>query len=193
MPPLTVVYRTIPTSNHNVLKVESKGSMVVYRTIPTSNHNGVSPIVGGLFVVYRTIPTSNHNTADTLSSSGELYIVLFLHQTTTRQTLIMNPQSCISYYSYIKPQLLENNSFYQNVVYRTIPTSNHNVPEGKCKGVKVVYRTIPTSNHNYNNIQSDIREVVYRTIPTSNHNRIFNPVVSIAVVYRTIPTSNHNR
>ena len=38
----------------NVLKV-------VYRTIPTSNHNSMVMKVLLLLVVYRTIPTSNHN------------------------------------------------------------------------------------------------------------------------------------
>ena len=77
-----------------------------------------------------------------------LYIVLFLHQTTTqsksdRLTLCcisyysyIKPQPglnaqlagirCISYYSYIKPQLQTNVKGLAEVVYRTIPTSNHN-------------------------------------------------------------------
>ncbi len=33
---------------------------------------------------------------------------------------------CISYYSYIKPQLDSLWANYKSVVYRTIPTSNHN-------------------------------------------------------------------
>ena len=35
-------------------------------------------------------------------------------------------KSCISYYSYIKPQLTFAFLLYLSVVYRTIPTSNHN-------------------------------------------------------------------
>ena len=34
---------------------------------------------------------------------------------------------CISYYSYIKPQQRQCNAWYDEVVYRTIPTSNHNL------------------------------------------------------------------
>ena len=34
-------------------------------------------------VVYRTIPTSNHNLSDFPKHTEQLYIVLFLHQTTT--------------------------------------------------------------------------------------------------------------
>ena len=99
-----------------------------------------------------------------------LYIVLFLHQTTTTsitttimiscisyysyikpQRIILLPlyvESCISYYSYIKPQLHSRNSNCFKVVYRTIPTSNHNEGGWLPLGDKVVYRTIPTSNHN---------------------------------------------
>ena len=35
--------------------------------------------------------------------------------------------SCISYYSYIKPQPNAWNLNLNEVVYRTIPTSNHNI------------------------------------------------------------------
>ena len=122
---------------------------VVYRTIPTSNHNFFSSVVCRykLYIVLFLHQTT------TVLHLGEtiwlLYIVLFLHQTTTlgvscpanvllyivlflHQTTTMNPTgwhnlllyivlflhqtttvfkrmllllSCISYYSYIKPQL----------------------------------------------------------------------------------------
>ena len=99
-------------------------------------------------VVYRTIPTSNHNWLNTKSSPYWLYIVLFLHQTTTKLQKWMLPNllyivlflhqtttlllvsrfalSCISYYSYIKPQPRKGLPSFLCVVYRTIPTSNHN-------------------------------------------------------------------
>ena len=56
-------------------------------------------------VVYRPFPTSNHNyfLADLLC--GLLYIVRFLHQTTTSAYNALRPSSCISSVSYIKPQL----------------------------------------------------------------------------------------
>ena len=56
--------------------------------------------------------------------------------------------SCISYYSYIKPQLYPPSRDIQTVVYRTIPTSNHNEVSPHMLRHTVVYRTIPTSNHN---------------------------------------------
>ena len=55
---------------------------------------------------------------------------------------------CISYYSYIKPQLIYFCGYIYNVVYRTIPTSNHNSVAILVLCFSVVYRTIPTSNHN---------------------------------------------
>ena len=77
-------------------------------------------------VVYRTIPTSNHNDTTIIKHSGVLYIVLFLHQTTTSSLCNQVQGGCISYYSYIKPQLFPRWFRILKVVYRTIPTSNHN-------------------------------------------------------------------
>ena len=143
-----VVYRTIPTSNHNFLVCITMLLYVVYRTIPTSNHNvgELFPVEGELYIVLflhqtTTLPLSaNHRTA--------LYIVLFLHQTTTRFLLEMWKYGCISYYSYIKPQHYHGCLWTDSVVYRTIPTSNHNCKVSSSLFPLVVYRTIPTSNHN---------------------------------------------
>ena len=55
-------------------------------------------------VVYRTIPTSNHNLIAYEQITNQLYIVLFLHQTTTQSNQWTLNKCCISYYSYIKPQ-----------------------------------------------------------------------------------------
>ena len=77
-----------------------------------------------------------------------LYIVLFLHQTTTMTSCTGMLKGCISYYSYIKPQLVNDSVMEVVVVYRTIPTSNHNEEKEEKEEEKVVYRTIPTSNHN---------------------------------------------
>ena len=143
---------------------------VVYRTIPTSNHNNKDPN-GNFFLLYIVLflhqtTTSSfscsfytelyivlflhqtttvtppqetykrlyivlflHQTTTSrrwVSKKRWLYIVLFLHQTTTSATTCLATTSCISYYSYIKPQLDLRYTFVKNVVYRTIPTSNHN-------------------------------------------------------------------
>ena len=99
-------------------------------------------------VVYRTIPTSNHNIFFCRVYRMPLYIVLFLHQTTTWKLYNLAIKGCISYYSYIKPQLWKQSFILFNVVYRTIPTSNHNYKTIGLSCASVVYRTIPTSNHN---------------------------------------------
>ena len=124
------------------------GLLVVYRTIPTSNHNVLLNWYTKHFVVYRTIPTSNHNVLLLVAGGVVLYIVLFLHQTTTNFPDSLFFQSCISYYSYIKPQLHVLRLVNEGVVYRTIPTSNHNNGSSLLYHRSVVYRTIPTSNHN---------------------------------------------
>ena len=101
---MDVVYRTIPTSNHNAHYLQEDQAPVVYRTIPTSNHNCQPLHRNRHWVVYRTIPTSNHNFVLIRAFALVLYIVLFLHQTTTpNEHYRINPR-CISYYSYIKPQ-----------------------------------------------------------------------------------------
>ena len=100
------------------------------------------------WVVYLLIPTSNHNHVSMCIDFSVLYIFWFLHQTTTLQASLtwtcccisfdsyIKPQltflpvyqksSCISFDSYIKPQLLVIRPLLVAVVYLLIPTSNHN-------------------------------------------------------------------
>ena len=59
-----------------------------------------------------------------------------------------HPGSCISFYSYIKPQHKHRHSQAIRVVYRSIPTSNRNVHCLYHRPCTVVYRSIPTSNRN---------------------------------------------
>ena len=123
-------------------------------------------------VVYRTIPTSNHNSTIDVRINFMLYIVLFLHQTTTSFADCCIYSCCISYYSYIKPQLLWTTS---NIVRCCISYYSYIKPQLNDKqGAEgeVVYRTIPTSNHNISFAHKQVSFVVYRTIPTSNHNSI---------------------
>ena len=64
---------------------------VVYRPFPTSNHNCFVIYSVIYKVVYRPFPTSNHNLSMFLLFFNQLYIVRFLHQTTTR----MVPDGCL--------------------------------------------------------------------------------------------------
>ena len=123
-------------------------------------------------VVYLLTPTSNHNLTVKPSGLSALYIFWLLHQTTTRRYEVRNHQqlyifwllhqtttgprptsiflSCISFDSYIKPQLamlpfakgsscISFDSYIKpqpkvaifsetKVVYLLTPTSNHNLP-----------------------------------------------------------------
>ena len=99
-------------------------------------------------VVYLLIPTSNHNLLMRLPTTSLLYIFWFLHQTTTVVSVLSVNVSCISFDSYIKPQLPAGAECQQSVVYLLIPTSNHNWFASSSISPKVVYLLIPTSNHN---------------------------------------------
>ena len=81
-------------------------------------------------VVYLLIPTSNHNCQSFGRMLCRLYIFWFLHQTTTVPCLNRSGVGCISFDSYIKPQLIGSSIWYCYVVYLLIPTSNHNWVQG---------------------------------------------------------------
>ena len=122
-----VVYLLIPTSNHNNTANASMFSFVVYLLIPTSNHNHFQTVQQLRIVVYLLIPTSNHNLLSTKTALSLLYIFWFLHQTTTISNGNTLRTSCISFDSYIKPQLMGIMYVVPIVVYLLIPTSNHNL------------------------------------------------------------------
>ena len=102
-----------------------------------------------LSVVYLLIPTSNHNVIIPVPFLLGLYIFWFLHQTTTCHLNGEHSPSCISFDSYIKPQLVIGIYRCTPVVYLLIPTSNHNKSLDDRGFWWVVYLLIPTSNHNY--------------------------------------------
>ena len=56
-------------------------------------------------VVYHLVPTSNHNSTRFVKNPSKLFIILFLHQTTTIDGV---------------------QTFSRKVVYHLVPTSNHN-------------------------------------------------------------------
>ena len=64
-------------------------------------------------VVYLLIPTSNHNLSAAISKIFWLYIFWFLHQTTTCGKWFRRCYGCISFDSYIKPQLSASPSAVQ--------------------------------------------------------------------------------
>ena len=56
------------------------------------------------YVVYGLFPTSNHNHECTYSDRRALFMVFFLHQTTTYPMRNRSAKCCLWSFSYIKPQ-----------------------------------------------------------------------------------------
>ena len=89
-----------------------------------------------------------------------LYLILFLHQTTTARTYIYLCNSCILFCSYIKPQLAPGgfDRFFCCILF--------------CSYIKPQLSLM----------SADLRYVVSYSVPTSNHNSI-KIILSIGVLY----------
>ena len=122
----SVVYLLNPTSNHNLsLGVFSCSMLYIFwilhqtttslmpstawrRCISFESYikpQPLSPTCSILCVVYLLNPTSNHNAAPSFNNETTLYIFWILHQTTTCRVADPPKLCCISFESYIKPQL----------------------------------------------------------------------------------------
>ena len=100
----------------------------------------------------------------------KLYILRFLHQTTTYDDEKNKRTRCISCVFYIKPQQLGNIVLFLHVVYLAFSTSNHNSPIPDKTSEPVVYLAFSTSNHNVEFSRWSETAVVYLAFSTSNHN-----------------------
>ena len=78
-----VVSYSISTSNHNGGYAVYAAILVVSYSISTSNHNPVMRQYCCLAVVSYSISTSNHNSNKNAFTAKVLYLIPFLHQTTT--------------------------------------------------------------------------------------------------------------
>ena len=109
------------------LSIRTILSYVVYHLVPTSNHNSRFAHEYDTLVVYHLVPTSNHNICLSSLNFILLFIILFLHQTTTILFSSFDFIRCLSSCSYIKPQPICADKFLLYVVYHLVPTSNHNI------------------------------------------------------------------
>ena len=78
---------------------------VVSYSISTSNHNDTYDEVCEALVVSYSISTSNHNLYIVYHNKSKLYLIPFLHQTTTHSRSLPLLIRCILFHFYIKPQL----------------------------------------------------------------------------------------
>ena len=79
-----------------------------------------------------------------------LYLLYILHQTTTLKRIILIAICCISYISYIKPQLILEFIYFKS---RCISYISYIKPQPSLHNflpIIVVSLIYPTSNHNYN-------------------------------------------
>ena len=109
------------------IKVSIEILKVVYLSLPTSNHNCLHMVFLVLMLyIFRFLhQTTTYNSG--APAARWLYIFRFLHQTTTRRATGRTLSGCISFASYIKPQLLNIIVHGHLVVYLSLPTSNHNL------------------------------------------------------------------
>ena len=100
---------------------------VVYLLNPTSNHNSSHgwSMLTRLYIFWILHQTTTSSAPTT--HRRQLYIFWILHQTTTLLELLLFPCCCISFESYIKPQLCPRWWMPSHVVYLLNPTSNHNL------------------------------------------------------------------
>ena len=144
-----VVSYSFSTSNHNNKLTDNFQVQVVSYSFSTSNHNRSTrfkkrPLSCILFVFY--IKPQPRPILTIFSST--LYLIRFLHQTTTVLLLCRNIYSCILFVFYIKPQLTSLNKHCDQVVSYSFSTSNHNLTLITRKNKKVVSYSFSTSNHN---------------------------------------------
>ena len=103
------------------------GTPVVSYSISTSNHN-IAPCVNSPISLY-LIPFLHQTTTPTCTITilTALYLIPFLHQTTTVDIVESWFECCILFHFYIKPQLFRFKFYCRTVVSYSISTSNHNL------------------------------------------------------------------
>ena len=112
--PVKVVYHSFPTSNHNLV---SHTSCRYALYIILFLHQTTTKEEGGRCSLLLYIILFLHQTTTVMGSNhlhSLLYIILFLHQTTTTQPVSCQGHGCISFFSYIKPQLIKCQSYHRS-------------------------------------------------------------------------------
>ena len=144
-----VVSYSISTSNHNTVMRSLVASLVVSYSISTSNHNCRFALISASSVVSYSISTSNHNLSSGTITGKWLYLIPFLHQTTTFVIIILCFFSCILFHFYIKPQ--PSDCEYRPIVSCILFHFYIKPQLARCpqEHLQVVSYSISTSNHNW--------------------------------------------
>ena len=122
----SVVSYLVSTSNHNNGEMIKDEDLVVSYLVSTSNHNCSNSFPLALSVVSYLVSTSNHNTCPVLVDHFMLFLISYLHQTTTPRQSTTTSTSCFLSRIYIKPQLPSRDVLLIDVVSYLVSTSNHN-------------------------------------------------------------------
>ena len=143
-----VVYLLIPTSNHNcgrttIVSVELYIFWFLHQT--TTGH--VTSIIWALLYIFWFLHQTTTMACRTIIRIL-LYIFWFLHQTTTSMQDRLDSVSCISFDSYIKPQLLLCVKLLHFSCISFDSYIKPQLPRSRPNSFCVVYLLIPTSNHN---------------------------------------------
>ncbi len=144
-------------------------------------------------VVYHPIPTSNHNNRRAYENRHVLYVILFLHQTTTVRMVF-----AVLILLYIILFLHQTTTYFHDqpyfawlyiILFLHQTTTEHEREKAQSRCISSYSYIKPQLFPFLHGLES----VVYHPIPTSNHNSRPVPSSRYLVVYHPIPTSNHNR
>ena len=143
-------------------------------------------------VVYHLVPTSNHNYSWPRMRPPGLFIILFLHQTTTLNKRFFVERSCLSSCSYIKPQPVH---FIYGLALCCLSSCSYIKPQpsavlslfpisclSSCSYIK------PQLTRRYRSICSGCLSSCSYIKPQRRRRRYRR----YRVVYHLVPTSNHN-
>ena len=145
---------------------------VVYHLVPTSNHNATLSFGGATIVVYHLVPTSNHNSIVSPLPTTALFIILFLHQTTT-VGLYLSIKSWLFIILFLhqtttiearKQQILQLFIilFLHQTTTAALVTTIRLCCLSSCSYIKPQHQAISAAS----------QAVVYHLVPTSNHNLV---------------------
>ena len=143
---------------------------VVCLVLPTSNHNQINDVFNTADVVCLVLPTSNHNTVDVCPYYEALYVLFFLHQTTTKQNNIKLCHKLYVLFFLHQTTTMPVPSFARVALYvlfflhQTTTCQTQGLSLSRCMSCSSYIKPQPLTRHFHST------SVVCLVLPTSNHN-----------------------